>query len=75
MKQNNNLIKEFNKYIKDIAKNYNYNINDNELDDVNDYFFGEDGIINHMVNSIIQDYSMKKEHLLEENKEESKQYE
>ena len=53
--------KEFKNYVKNLSKNFDYEINDKELDNMFTEFFGESGIMNYMLSSKIKDLAYQKE--------------
>lgn len=53
--------KEFKEYIKEKSKDYNYEIEKQEIDNIFNEFFGDSGIMNHMLSSRIKDLAYQKE--------------
>lgn len=52
---------EFKNYVKSLSKSFDYEINDNELDNMFTEFFGESGIMNYMLSSKIKDLAFQKD--------------
>lgn len=70
MKWSKEFQKEFKDNIKEVAKNYGYEIPDNELQELFDYYFDKNkGILQHMIHSRVQDFMFLNE------KEKSKEQE
>lgn len=64
-----NLEQEFNKYAKDFSKKLGYEIDDKEIKDIYDDFFGEAGTINFMLTSKIKDLEYEKENTKEQDQD------
>ena len=57
-----NLEKEFNKYVKNFAKKFDYDISNEELKTIyDDFFSNENGVINYFISSKIQDLIAEKQ--------------
>ena len=52
--------KEFKNYVKNLSKNFDYEINDKELDNMFTELFVESGIMNYMLSSKIKDLAYQK---------------
>ncbi len=61
---------EFKKNTKEVAKNYGYEIPDNELQMIFDSYFHKDmGILQHMIHSRVQDFMFTNQKEQEKDKE------
>lgn len=65
-----NLEKEFSNYVKEFAKNFDYDITDNEIKNIyEDFFSNNDGTINYLISSKIQDLIYEKQKEISKNNE------
>lgn len=65
-----NLEKEFSNYVKDFSKNFDYDITDNEIKNMyEDFFSNNDGTINYLISSKIQDLIYEKQKEISKNNE------
>ncbi len=70
MKWSKEFQKEFKSNIKEVAKQYGYEIPDNELQMLYDSYFDKNvGILEHMINSRVQDFMFLKEKEQEKDKD------